>query len=29
MKSDNGWEYYDDEQDLYTYVKKFADIIEP
>ena len=29
MKSDNGWEYYDDEQDLYTYVETFADIIKP
>ena len=29
MKSDSGWEYNDDEQDLYTYVKLFADIINP
>ena len=29
MKSDNGWEYFDDEQDLYTYVETFANIIKP
>ena len=29
MKSDNGWEYRNDKDDLYTYVKTFADIIAP
>ena len=29
QKSDSGWKYHDDEQDLYTYVETFANIIAP